>query len=72
MFAKLKDMGWLAVALVAFGGLCTLGVDAFFRELEREDKIKECMYERSACEYARCASIVDDVPMTEEASNACP
>lgn len=72
MMNKIKDMGWFAVGLFGFVALCHLGVEAFFADLEREDVIRECMYEHSACEYARCTSVVDDEPMDEGVSNACP
>jgi hypothetical protein len=72
MRQKLEDLGWYALGCVLFGAVLMMMVDACFHDLDREDKIKECMYEQSACEYARCSSMVDDVPMTEEEANACP
>jgi hypothetical protein len=44
--------------------------------LERRDAkysaIAKCMHDETRCEFARCVSVVDDIPMTQELSDACP
>jgi hypothetical protein len=72
MNEKLKEIALWLIAAFGLGVLMTLAVDAFFHDLDREAAIGECMYEHTACEYIRCESVVDDVPMTEEDLRVCP
>jgi hypothetical protein len=63
------------VGCAAFAFIVSVLGWIFVRTIDRDKQEKEiwaCMHERSQCEYARCESIIRDLPMDEEVANACP
>ena len=63
-------------ALFIFVVVASVLGNAYLNWLGERDKrtrdIAACMYDLTPCEYARCVSVVEDIPMTQELSDACP